>query len=100
MTSTQSFHPQMPAIPALNALIAILDNEFTLDQIDRLSGGPEPSAAASRREAVTENGMGLHELPPGPWRSLGRYLDYTNWPDRDRFVALDRAIEKLASEPM
>lgn len=35
----------------------------------------------------------LHRLPPGPWRSLGQLLDYTNWPDRERFMELDRAIE-------
>jgi len=34
----------------------------------------------------------LRELPPGPWRSMGRYLDYTNWSDRCRFLELDRAI--------
>lgn len=38
----------------------------------------------------------LREVAPGPWRSLGRYLDYTNWPERERFVELDRAIETNA----
>lgn len=38
----------------------------------------------------------LPQVAPGPWRSLGRYLDYTNWADRDRFVELDRAIEANA----
>lgn len=38
----------------------------------------------------------LPQIAPGPWRSLGRYLDYTNWADRDRFVELDRAIEANA----
>src|SRR5579872_6841280 len=40
----------------------------------------------------------LKHVPPGPWRSLGRCLDYTNWPDRDRFLELDRAIQKCAEQ--
>lgn len=35
----------------------------------------------------------LQKLPPGPWRSLGGYLDYTDWPERDRFAELDQAIQ-------
>jgi hypothetical protein len=35
----------------------------------------------------------LCPLPPGPWRSLGQHLDYTDWPARERFMELDRAIE-------
>lgn len=35
----------------------------------------------------------LVELPPGPWRSLGGYLDYTDWPERERFMELDLAIK-------
>lgn len=38
----------------------------------------------------------LKPLAPGPWRSLGRYLDYSNWADRERFVELDRAIQSNA----
>jgi len=30
-----------------------------------------------------------------PWRSLGGFLDYEHWPDRDRFVELDAAIAVL-----
>jgi hypothetical protein len=40
----------------------------------------------------------LPELPPSPWRSLGRRLDYTNWGDRERFAELDAAI--LARQEM
>ena len=32
---------------------------------------------------------------PGPWISIGGYLDYTNWPERHRFLWLD---EQIASE--
>ena len=38
--------------------------------------------------------------PPGPWRSLGRYLDYTHWSDRERFRELDRAIQAQAEMRM
>jgi hypothetical protein len=34
----------------------------------------------------------LQKLPPGEWRSLGGYFDYSHWIDRDRFMELDRAI--------
>ena len=34
----------------------------------------------------------LTELNPGPWRSLGRVLDYAEWKDRERFLQLDAAI--------
>ncbi len=43
----------------------------------------------SRKRASTQGAM--NQSPPGPWRSLGGYLDYTDWTERDRFVALDRA---------
>lgn len=39
-------------------------------------------------------GRPLKQLPPGPWRSLGRYLDYTHWADRERFRELDLAIQR------
>ena len=35
----------------------------------------------------------LRRLPPGPFRSLGEYLDYSGWPDRERFLELDRALK-------
>src|ERR1051326_816406 len=34
----------------------------------------------------------LPELPPSPWRSIGRRLDYRAWQERDRFLELDAAI--------
>ena len=46
-------------------------------------------------EPEVEAVSGLHRLPPGRWCSLGRYLDYTNWADRERFVELDRAIASM-----
>jgi hypothetical protein len=40
----------------------------------------------------------LRKLPPGPSRSLGGYLDYEGWPDRERFMELDRALQHAADE--
>jgi len=40
----------------------------------------------------------LRKLPPGPSRSLGGYLDYEGWPDRERFMELDRALQHAAQE--
>ena len=35
----------------------------------------------------------LQKLPLGPYRSLGGFLDYSNWAERDRFLELDLAIQ-------
>ena len=37
----------------------------------------------------------LHKHPDSPWRSLGQYLDYSGWADRERFVQLDIKIKAL-----
>ena len=34
----------------------------------------------------------LERLPPGRWISSGGYFNYEAWPDRARFIELDRAI--------
>ena len=34
------------------------------------------------------------KLPAGPWRSLGGYMDYSGWEDRERFLELDAAIAR------
>ena len=39
-----------------------------------------------------------HRLPPSPSRSLGGCLDYAGWPDRDRFLELDRVLQNHAQE--
>lgn len=51
-------------------------------EIDAEEKDVEPLVSVSR----------LRELPPGPYRSLGRHLDYSRWADRDRFMELDEAI--------
>jgi hypothetical protein len=42
--------------------------------------------------AAIETSTPIPRFPPGPWRSLGGYFDYSQWPDRDRFLELDRAL--------
>ena len=37
-------------------------------------------------------------LPPGPYRSLGGCLDYSAWPERERFMELDRRLRIQAIE--
>ena len=48
----------------------------------------EPGNGSAAREIK----LPLEKLPEGPWRSLGGYFDYSLWPDRERFLELDRAI--------
>jgi hypothetical protein len=40
----------------------------------------------------------LVKLPPSPFRSLGGYLNYEEWPDRQRFMELDEALRLKARE--
>ncbi len=40
----------------------------------------------------------LRKQPPGPYRSLGGYLDYAEWPERERFMGLDCAIRSQAQD--
>ena len=55
----------------------------------------QESAGDPANEA--ESVSNLRELPPGPFRSLGRVLDYSDWPDRDRFLELDKALSASRS---
>jgi|SRR5579862_6262935 len=75
-----------------------------LVRADRPRQAAKPSAESATLAAVVD---GLQEdstaaihaplpkLPPGPWRSLGGYMDYSHWEDRERFLALDAAIATL-----
>jgi hypothetical protein len=48
------------------------------------------------RRPARGNHSGLELIPEShPWRSLGGFLDYEHWLDRDRFVELDEAISLL-----
>jgi hypothetical protein len=40
----------------------------------------------------------LRKQPPGPFRSLGQYLDYEGWPGCQRFLELDQAIQAEAQD--
>jgi hypothetical protein len=47
-------------------------------------------------DAAADHPSLMEKLAPGPWRSLGGFLDYSAWPDRDRFLELDLAIHAKA----
>jgi hypothetical protein len=55
---------------------------------DNLESAPLQSAEADE--------FSSSKLPPTQFRSLGGYLDYDGWEDRERFMELDRAIRALA----
>jgi hypothetical protein len=39
----------------------------------------------------------LELLPALPWRSLGGFFNYERWPERERFLLLDREIDVCRS---
>lgn len=43
-------------------------------------------------------GIPAKKLPPGPWRSLGGYMDYSGWDERERFLELDAAIARIREQ--
>jgi hypothetical protein len=56
----------------------------------------EFESGPSRRESVRVMNR-LRKLPPGPFRSLGQHLDYAGWADCERFLELDREIQRGAA---
>jgi hypothetical protein len=64
-----------------------------LDAEDELDAAPYEAPIEAVRVVSR-----LREQPPGPYRSLGKYLDYSNWPDRERFLELDQDIRRRALE--
>jgi hypothetical protein len=42
----------------------------------------------------------LMPLPARPWRSLGGFFNYEQWPERERFLLLDREIETCKAESL
>jgi hypothetical protein len=54
----------------------------------------EPDCSMLDADRVSQ----LRKQPPSPYRSLGGYLDYAEWPDRERFMVLDCAIQSQAPE--
>ena len=77
-------------VPAETALSGAGPVQSSLARLDQAS--PERLADAGQNQTFKP----LQLVPPGPWRSLGGYLDYRDWPDRERFHDLDRAIELQA----
>ena len=53
---------------------------------------PERETRAQQDAATDEIKPPLQKLAAGPWRSLGGYFDYSLWPDRERFLELNKAI--------
>jgi hypothetical protein len=76
---------------------SLLDTLVPWDEtIEEESECTLPAELVPDRKSDTGGKRLLQELPPGTWRSLGKYLDYTNWADRERFIELDRAIQLAA----
>jgi hypothetical protein len=59
-----------------------------------LRGTDERGSRAVRERLPQE------KLAPSPWRSLGGYLDYTGWQDRERFRELDDAIGRWQKDEL
>jgi hypothetical protein len=65
-----------------------------------------PDGWQARRELVgldcasppdaSHEALPRRQLPPGPYRSLGGCLDYSGWSERERFIELDRALQRQA----
>ena len=75
---------QVSAEDAERWAAAVLDSEC-----QHLQALPDTQTTCS-----AERPESLPKVPPSPWRSLGGYLDYSSWKDRDRFLELDRAIAR------
>ncbi len=52
-------------------------------------------AAAARAPSEPTCAPPAPKLEAGPWRSLGGYLNYAEWAERDRFVELDAALARM-----
>ena len=68
---------------------------FFIDHLPSSDCVSSVSAASRNRTCAVPR---LRKLPPSPSRSLGGYLDYEGWPDRERFMELDRALQHAADE--
>lgn len=76
---------------------------MTTDRFKELADDDaEIRSAAIPAEERVEDPEGLSNLQPLPrarWRSLGEHLDYTRWPERERFLELDREIKAAPRDP-
>jgi hypothetical protein len=59
------------------------------------SAASEPDITAPTAEVA---GPPLQRLSPSPYRSLGGYLNYEGWSEQHRFLELDEALRRNASE--
>ena len=62
---------------------------FDNGRIELDDGPPEGDYVVSPRRS---------RLPPSPSRSLGGYLDYAEWPDRESFMELDHLLQRHVQE--
>jgi hypothetical protein len=53
---------------------------------------PVRTARVHQNAESAESKPALQKVAAGPNRSLGGYFDYSLWPDRERFLELDKAI--------
>jgi hypothetical protein len=65
--------------------------EFETDDFSDFE--PALSAGSSFDPSQESIHVPLNRVPPGLWTSRGGYLDYTQWPERERFAELDRVLE-------
>jgi hypothetical protein len=65
-----------------------------------MESGVDPSPDYENRVfgAGGEPPSSLVLLPLFRWRSLGGFLNYENWPERERFLELDQAILTLKAQ--
>ena len=63
-----------------------------LSQFTRENDDFESRSRRLRSQEATKPNWNVQKVAPGPWRSLGGVFDYSDWPDRERFLELDRAI--------
>lgn len=70
--------------------------ELWIAALTKYAGEHEPEESVVRAATAAlpprETKPQMAKLAEGPWRSLGGYFDYSLWPDRERFLELDRAI--------
>ena len=104
MTNTFTFHETHQPAEAVsaglfNGLVATgngNDFEAWIATLTRLADEQEvrarvqhdPGSGNSSREIRNP----LQKVAAGPYTSLGGYFDYSLWPDRERFLELDKAI--------
>jgi hypothetical protein len=72
--------------------IAILTQLAEEQERGHRSGRDQAKRETTSDDSTREMRAPLQKLEAGPWRSLGGYFDYSLWPERDRFLELDRAI--------